>query len=57
MPDVDGRLPASALLSVLPEYLTFVLSFVVGGVVWMSHHRKLRVIRGCRRGSPGCRAV
>lgn len=45
VPDVDGPLSASALLGVLPEYLTFVLSFVVIGIVWMSHHRKFRVIR------------
>ncbi|MCX7522622.1 TMEM175 family protein [Microbacterium sp. STN6] len=35
-----------ALLDVLPGYLTFVLSFVVIGMVWRSHHRKFRAIRG-----------
>ena len=33
-----------ALLELLPGYLTFILSFVVVGMVWMSHHRKFRVI-------------
>jgi uncharacterized membrane protein len=38
-----GRLPA-AVLALLPEYLTFALSFVVIGVIWLSHHRKFSVI-------------
>ena len=44
VPDVPpAQLPAE-LLNLLPAYLTFVLSFVVVGVIWMSHHRKFGVI-------------
>jgi uncharacterized membrane protein len=44
VPDVPpAQLPAQ-LLNLLPAYLTFVLSFVVVGVIWMSHHRKFCVI-------------
>ena len=44
VPDVPpAQLPAQ-LLNLLPAYLTFVLSFVVVGVIWMSHHRKFGVI-------------
>lgn len=34
-----------ALLSLWPKYLSFVLSFVVVGLFWMTHHRKYRFIR------------
>lgn len=44
VPEVEpAELPA-AVLGLLPEYLTFALSFVVVGVVWLSHHRKFAVI-------------
>ena len=44
VPDVPaGELPV-ALQEMLPEYLTFMLSFVVIGAAWMSHHRKFRMI-------------
>ena len=33
-----------ALLDLLPEYLTFLLSFVVVGLVWLSHHRKVSAL-------------
>lgn len=34
----------AALLTLVPGYLTFVLSFVVVGMIWMSHHRKFSAI-------------
>jgi uncharacterized membrane protein len=33
-----------ALGGLVPQYLTFVLSFAVVGLVWMSHHRKVSAI-------------
>ena len=33
-----------ALLSLVPQYAAFVLSFIVVGAFWMNHHRKFRVI-------------
>jgi uncharacterized membrane protein len=44
VPDVEpGRL-TTALLDLVPAYLTFALSFVVVGFIWLSHHRKFSVI-------------
>lgn len=42
--DVDTALFDAALASLLPGYLTFVLSFVVVGMIWLSHHRKYTAI-------------
>jgi len=36
----------SALWSLLPEYVGFVVSFVVIGSFWMSHHAMFRSVRG-----------
>lgn len=44
VPEVAGADLGPALLALVPGYLTFMLSFVVVGMVWMSHHRKFRVI-------------
>lgn len=44
VPEVEGTDLGPALLALVPGYLTFMLSFVVVGMVWMSHHRKFRVI-------------
>ncbi|MBX3099452.1 MAG: DUF1211 domain-containing protein [Salinibacterium sp.] len=44
VPTVAAEDLASALAELGPEYLSFVLSFAVIGAVWMSHHRKFRVI-------------
>jgi uncharacterized membrane protein len=33
-----------ALISIAPKYLAYVLSFLVIGVYWMSHHRMFRMI-------------
>jgi len=44
VPQEPGTDLAGSLAALVPAYLTFVLSFVVVGVVWMSHHRKFRVI-------------
>lgn len=46
IPAVPQRELLHALLEALPEYLTFVLSFVVIGTVWLSHHRKFRMMSG-----------
>lgn len=34
----------AALASLVPGYLTFLLSFVVVGMIWLSHHRKFTAI-------------
>jgi uncharacterized membrane protein len=44
VPEVPTGELAAALLELVPRYLTFVLSFVVVGMIWLSHHRKFRVI-------------
>ncbi|MGN6445001.1 TMEM175 family protein [Amnibacterium sp.] len=44
VPEVPPGDLAAALPSLVGPYLTFVLSFAVVGVVWLSHHRKLAVI-------------
>lgn len=44
VPDVQGNELAHALTELLPEYLTFALSFAVVGLVWLSHHRKVSAI-------------
>jgi uncharacterized membrane protein len=31
-------------MGLVPHYLTFALSFVVVGMIWLSHHRKLRLV-------------
>lgn len=42
--DTDVAL-RQALLGIWPQYLGFVISFLVIGTFWMSHHRKFRLIR------------
>jgi TMEM175 potassium channel family protein len=42
----DGRDLGAALWSLLPRYLGFLVSFVVIGSLWVSHHRMFRVVRG-----------
>lgn len=44
VPEVEGADLGPALVALVPGYLTFILSFVVVGLVWMSHHRKFRAI-------------
>ncbi len=44
VPVVPNSELGAALLELVPGYLTFILSFVVVGLVWLSHHRKFRVI-------------
>jgi uncharacterized membrane protein len=44
VPEVEPAGLPGALLGLLPAYLTFALSFVVVGVIWLSHHRKFSVI-------------
>jgi uncharacterized membrane protein len=44
VPEVSGTDLGPALIELVPGYLTFMLSFLVVGVVWMSHHRKFRAI-------------
>lgn len=45
-PGVSPAELSHALQELLPEYLTFVLSFAVIGLVWLSHHRKVSVLVG-----------
>lgn len=45
-PEVEPAELTAALVGLIPSYLTFVLSFVVVGLIWMSHHRKFSLIRG-----------
>jgi uncharacterized membrane protein len=42
----DGHDLAVALWSLLPRFLGFLVSFVVVGSFWMSHHRMFRLVRG-----------
>jgi hypothetical protein len=42
----DGRALLAALSSLLPRYLGFLVSFVVVGSFWLSHHRLFRSVRG-----------
>lgn len=44
VPDVPDADLDAALTHLLPGYLTFVLSFVVVGMIWLSHHRKFSAI-------------
>lgn len=44
VPEADGGDLAASLAALVPSYLTFVLSFMVVGAIWMSHHRKFRAI-------------
>jgi len=49
LPSVEGSLSdtelARALLDIWPKYLGYVISFLVVGSFWMSHHRKFRYIQ------------
>ncbi|WP_417374404.1 TMEM175 family protein [Glutamicibacter protophormiae] len=47
VPELEGDELGVALTRLTPQYLTFILSFAVIGVVWMSHHRKFRAITHC----------
>jgi len=44
VPEVEPSGLPAALLALVPGYLTFALSFVVVGIIWLSHHRKFSVI-------------
>lgn len=44
VPEVPADDLGSALRDLVPGYLTFVLSFVVVGAIWMSHQRKFQAI-------------
>jgi uncharacterized membrane protein len=44
VPKVAPEALPQALLGLVPGYLTFALSFVVVGMIWLSHHRKFSVI-------------
>lgn len=44
VPETDDADLAASLAALVPSYLTFALSFVVVGAIWMSHHRKFRAI-------------
>jgi uncharacterized membrane protein len=44
IPDVPAAQLPSELQRLVPAYLTFVLSFMVVGVIWLSHHRKFGVM-------------
>lgn len=43
-PEVPAAQLPGALAELLPGYLTFALSFVVVGLVWLSHHRKVSAV-------------
>lgn len=44
VPEVEPERLPRALLGLVPGYLTFALSFLVVGIIWLSHHRKFSVI-------------
>jgi uncharacterized membrane protein len=41
---VSDRLLLDSLISVLPKFMGYVISFLVIGVFWIGHHRKFRLI-------------
>lgn len=43
-PEVPTDELSAALIELIGPYLTFALSFAVIGLIWLSHHRKFRVI-------------
>lgn len=45
VPQVEPDNLPRALLGLVPGYLTFALSFVVVGMIWLFHHRKFSLIR------------
>jgi uncharacterized membrane protein len=44
VPEVPQAELGPALAELVPGYLSFLLSFAVVGLVWLSHHRKLGVV-------------
>lgn len=46
VPNVQDQELAPAVAEQLPQFLAYVLSFVVTGELWLSHHRMFRVLRG-----------
>ena len=44
LPDVEPVDLPSTLLGLVPRYLVFALSFVVVGMIWLSHHRKFGLL-------------
>jgi uncharacterized membrane protein len=44
LPESAGEDLAAALLSVLPSFLAYALSFAIIGLNWMTHHSKFRYI-------------
>lgn len=44
VPEVPAGDLVPTLSAMLSQYLTFVLSFVVAGAVWMAHHRKFAAL-------------
>ena len=42
----DNRQMLATLLSIWPQYLAYLISFLVIGTIWISHHRKFRMIKG-----------
>lgn len=47
VPDVDnGETSGDVIVSLLPGFLAFVISFAVIALNWNGHHRKFRVING-----------
>ena len=49
LPDTDASLTNAelwqAILSIWPKYLAYVISFLVIGGFWISHHRRFRLIK------------
>ena len=50
VPQVHDRELGRAVAGQLPQFLAYVLSFVVTGAFWQSHHRMFRVLRGFTSG-------
>jgi uncharacterized membrane protein len=46
VPDVKGDQVGPALVELIPQIFAYILSFIIIGLQWMSHHRKFRVITG-----------
>ena len=49
-PEVDYSQFATALASLLPRILMYVMSFIIIGLYWISHHNSMQVVQKTDRG-------
>ncbi len=49
-PEVDYSQFAKALVSMLPRILMYIMSFIIIGLYWVSHHNSMQVVKKTDRG-------